>query len=144
MKKNLLISVLAMAAVICTGLITLPVRAGNQLKAPDQEITIAGKKPVKFNHQVHLDLQMVCGTCHHDDEHQPLSAEEIGGLETAAKLQCASCHNPDFKITELQNRKTIFHARCRDCHKKGLAGKNGPTDCNGCHTRKTKKAVEGC
>jgi hypothetical protein len=117
--------------------------AGETLKAPTAAISIEGKKPVTFDHQVHLKLGVACGQCHHDAKHQPRSAEAIGALAKGDELQCASCHNATFAKAELRERKEIFHTRCKECHKAGVNGKQGPTNCAGCHG-KAKKGVEGC
>lgn len=117
--------------------------AGGSMQAPTEPITIEGKKPVKFNHQTHLDLGVSCGQCHHDAGHQPRTAADIATLSGSEELSCASCHNSTFANPELQSRKDIFHARCKECHKTGINGKQGPTGCTACHG-KSKKAVEGC
>lgn len=117
--------------------------AGEALKAPAAAITIEGKKPVVFDHQIHLKLGVACGQCHHDAKHQPRTAEAIGALAKGDELQCASCHNDKFAKAELRERKDIFHARCKECHTAGINGKKGPTSCAACHG-KAKKAVEGC
>jgi hypothetical protein len=119
-------------------------QAGQPGAAPDQPITITGKKPVKFTHTTHLQLGIACAECHHDEQHAPRTAESIGALTDSTVLQCATCHNSDFAKPELQNRKTIFHANCKTCHQAGLNGKKGPTNCGGCHIKTSKKAVEGC
>lgn len=116
--------------------------AADPLTAPAGNITIAGKKPVTFDHQSHLKLGVTCGQCHHDAKHQPRTAEAIGQAK-AAELQCAACHNEKFAKPELRQSKDIFHARCKECHKAGVNGKQGPTNCAGCHGA-VKKAVEGC
>ena len=118
-------------------------QAGDPVKAPENTITIQGKKPVKFKHGVHLDLGIACGECHHDDKHQPRTAEGIGALADASTLKCVSCHNGDLANPKLQKAKDIFHTNCKSCHKAGVNGKNGPTKCSGCHVRK-KKTIEGC
>ncbi|NTV12804.1 MAG: cytochrome c3 family protein [Desulfobulbaceae bacterium] len=118
-------------------------QAAEPLPAPVGKITITGKKPVSFDHQIHLKLGVACGQCHHDAKHQPRSAEAIGALAKAGELQCATCHNDKFAKAELRQRKDIFHARCKECHQTGVNGKQGPTNCAGCHGA-NKKAVEGC
>lgn len=118
-------------------------QAGDPVSAPDKTITIKGKKPVKFKHTVHLDLGVTCGECHHDEKHEPRTAESIGALADSKSLECASCHNGDFANPKLQKPKDIFHANCKTCHKAGVDGKKGPTKCSGCHVKK-KKAIEGC
>ena len=72
-----------------------------------------------------------------------ITAEAIAAVQSSDTLKCATCHNSDFAVEKLQKRKTIFHANCKDCHKKEVNGKKGPTKCSGCHVKK-KKAVEGC
>ena len=119
------------------------VMAGNTFSAPEDVIKIEGKKPVKFKHTVHLELGVSCGECHHDSKHEPLTAELIGGMDSSEGLKCATCHNKNFAVPKLQKRKNIFHANCKECHKKGVNDKKGPTKCSGCHVKK-KKAVEGC
>ena len=116
------------------------VNAGNTLSVPDKVITIEGKKPVKFKHDVHMELGVSCGECHHDEKHVPRTAEDISGL-SAEDLKCATCHNSSFAVEKLQKAKAIFHANCKECHKKGAGGKKGPTKCSGCHVK--KKAIEG-
>lgn len=117
--------------------------AGETTKVPAGAVTIEGKKPVSFDHQIHLKLGVACGQCHHDAKHQPRTAEAIGTLTKTDELQCATCHNDKFAKAELRERKDIFHARCKDCHAAGVGGKKGPTNCAACHS-KAKKAVEGC
>ena len=119
-------------------------QANDPIKAPSEPITITGKKPVQFNHTSHLDIGIACADCHHDEQHSPRTAETIGAMPDRGALQCASCHNSDFANPELQKRKTIFHNNCKTCHKTGLNGKKGPTKCSGCHTKKKRKAIEGC
>ena len=121
------------------------------LQAPSAAITINGKKPVQFQHAVHLGLGLACGVCHHDATHQPLTAEAIGAKETAGDLSCGKCHNADFTNDKLRERKEIFHARCQGCHKVGVNDKKGPTTCTACHgtkdkaaTAAPKKKLEGC
>jgi hypothetical protein len=118
-------------------------QAGDPIQVPDKSITIKGKKPVKFKHNVHLDLGVTCGQCHHDDSHNPRTAETIGTMADSTALQCATCHNSDFANPKLQKAKDIFHANCKTCHKAGFNDKKGPTKCSGCHVKK-KRAIEGC
>ncbi|MCA1765219.1 MAG: cytochrome c family protein [Desulfobulbaceae bacterium] len=120
------------------------VQAEDPLKAPTEPITIDGKKPVQFDHAVHQELGVDCAECHHDGEHNPRTAENIAALSDSEVLQCATCHNEEFANPELQNRKTIFHANCRECHQEGVNGKKGPTKCSDCHVKKARKAIEGC
>lgn len=105
--------------------------------APAEEIIIKGeKKSAKFSHPVHLKLGVTCGQCHHDTNHQPLTAEDIAAMaDDKAQLQCVSCHNQDFAKAELQSMKDVFHARCRDCHKQGVDGRTGPSKCTDCHVK---------
>ncbi len=118
-------------------------RAAFALTAPQQTITIAGKKPVQFNHQLHLKLGLDCGVCHHDAKHQARSVKDIAALTDPAVLHCATCHNDSFANPHLRRAMDVFHARCRECHKAGINGKKGPTNCTACHT-KQRKAIEGC
>ncbi|MDW7773505.1 MAG: cytochrome c3 family protein [Desulfobulbaceae bacterium] len=119
------------------------VNADNAMQAPAEEIVIEGKKPARFSHPLHLEMGMDCGVCHHDQEHQPLTAEAIAALGDPGKLSCVSCHNSEHPDKDLQKAKDIFHANCKTCHEEGYEGKNGPTKCTDCHI-KTKKALEGC
>ena len=106
------------------------------LTAPEAEIVITGeKKSAKFSHQVHLDLGVACGQCHHDSKHEPLTEKDIAVMENGQQLSCVSCHNADFANTTLQSRKDVFHARCRECHKQGVNGKTGPSKCTACHVK---------
>lgn len=117
---------------------------GGGLRAPAGEITIEGKKPAAFKHDVHSSLGVECGQCHHDATHQPRSAEAIGAMTDPGELRCASCHNDTFANQDLRQRKDIFHARCKECHQSGYNDKKGPTKCSACHVQKKRKAVEGC
>ncbi|MDX1776004.1 MAG: cytochrome c3 family protein [Desulfobulbales bacterium] len=135
MKKTCLIALLALSVTwLFAG---APLSAEEKgLQAPAAEIIITGeKKSAKFSHPVHIKLELSCGTCHHDQEHQPLSDKDIAGLENGKQLRCASCHNKDFANEKLQTQKAAFHARCKDCHKEGVDGKKGPTKCTGCHVK---------
>lgn len=106
------------------------------LKAPESEIIIAGeKKSARFSHPVHLNLGVACGQCHHDIQHQALTDTDIAAMEDGQQLRCASCHNKDFSVQELQTIKDVFHARCKECHKQGVDGKTGPTKCTDCHVK---------
>ena len=107
------------------------------LKAPEEEIIIEGeKKSARFSHPVHLNLGLDCGQCHHGSDKQPLTDEDIAAMENNLQLRCASCHNKDFVNPKLQTPKAAFHARCKECHKKGVNDKKGPTKCTGCHVKK--------
>jgi len=103
--------------------------------APEEAITIDGKKPARFDHGVHIALTMNCGQCHHNSEHQPLTGEDIAALPDGAGLRCVACHNDSFANPDLQKAKDVFHGRCRDCHKQGYNGKTGPSGCNDCHIK---------
>lgn len=142
MKKKTLM-MLAMATMMALG----QTAAAGTLQAPNDAVTIDGKKPVQFQHKVHLGQGLECGACHHDATHQPLSAEAVGAKAAAADLQCVKCHNADFANEKLRERKDIFHARCQGCHKAGVNDKKGPTKCAACHGAKDKapkKKLEGC
>ena len=107
------------------------------LQAPEAEIIIAGeKKSARFSHPVHLNIGVDCGQCHHDSNHQPLTDKNIEAMDTSEQLFCASCHNKDFVNPKLKTPKAAFHARCKECHKQGVDGKQGPTKCTGCHVKK--------
>ncbi len=111
---------------------------------PAGKITIAGKRPVKFSHQVHSEkLKLDCATCHHDEKNQGRSLASIKKIADTGRLKCATCHNKKATIKP-SRRKTTFHNICRACHKKGYEGKHGPTKCVGCHGKRKRKAVEGC
>jgi len=134
----------ALFATITIGLWVGSGIADNPLQAPQEEVIIKGKKPARFPHTIHLDMGLECGLCHHDKEQNPLNAEAIASLEGPAKLSCVSCHNGDHANKDLQKAKDVFHARCKNCHKTGYEGKNGPTKCTNCHLKKKKKMIEGC
>jgi hypothetical protein len=140
LNKKIVATTIALAASVVW---TIAATTAEPLQAPKETITIAGKKPVNFNHQTHIDLGVTCGQCHHDANHQPRTAEDIAALSSGEELSCASCHNSNFPKPELQNPKDIFHANCKECHQAGFNGKQGPTKCTDCHT-KQQKAVEGC
>ena len=117
-----------------TGMVTAGESGG--LQTPAEEIIIGDKKPAKFDHKKHLELTITCGQCHHDSEHQPLTAETIAAMENGRKLACQSCHNADFANPKLNSKKLVFHANCKGCHKSGINDKKGPTKCTGCHIKK--------
>lgn len=146
MKKGNMMFGIGLAAMISIGLTAVVVSAEKSggLVVPDKVITIDGKKPAKFDHAVHVSQSMACGQCHHNKEHQPLTADDIAVIPDAKALKCVSCHNGSFANTELQKPKVIFHARCRDCHKAGYNDKKGPSSCKACHVKTKKRAIEGC
>lgn len=141
-KKWMGLGLAVLMAVVVVGLHDAAAQASG-LQAPADEIIIDGKKPAGFKHAPHIALGVACGQCHHDNEHQPRSAEAIGGMVDANELKCASCHNTEFANPELRERKDIFHARCKECHQTGYNDKKGPTQCGACHIKK-RKAIEGC
>jgi len=109
------------------------------LQSPIEEIVIEGnEKSARFAHSVHIRMELICGTCHHDANHKPYSQKAINVMENSNFLRCISCHNANFANWKLRSRKMAFHAHCKECHNKGLNGKHGPTKCNGCHIKKKK------
>ena len=112
--------------------------------APQQEITIAGRKPARFDHQKHLAQGMKCAVCHHNKDHNGLTAEDIKAMTDKKSLECLGCHNKSFAKADLQKPKDVFHARCRECHKAGYNGKTGPSNCSACHIKKERRKLEGC
>lgn len=145
MKKMMTGLVLSMGLLLAGSLTTATTVSAEEVLSPGAVITIDGKKPARFNHQTHLKLGVECGQCHHDGRHQPLSESAIAAMDSGEQLRCANCHNEKFTNTKLRKPKQIFHARCRDCHKTGVAGKKGPTKCNSCHiSGKPAKTIEGC
>ena len=144
MKKRVMIAGTMLAVALTLGLGTISTSGAGPLQGPEQEITIDGKKPAHFSHPTHVRLGVACGSCHHDGDHKPLTAEAIAALPEAKGLNCISCHNSTFANKALQKPKDVFHARCKECHQAGYAGKSGPTACTGCHVKQAKKAVEGC
>lgn len=144
MKKRVMIAGTMLAVALTLGLGTISISTAGPLRAPEKEITIAGKKPAHFSHPTHVKLGLSCGTCHHDGDHKPLTAETIATMADATGLKCLGCHNGSFSKTDLQKSKDVFHARCKECHQAGYEGKSGPTGCTDCHVKQAKKAVEGC
>ncbi len=143
MKTIMTQSTVLLAAVLVFTMGPVKVRAETGNVAPQEEITIKGKKPARFNHTTHLDLGLSCATCHHDADHKPRTAEDIGALADTAELKCVTYHNGDFTVPKLRKAKDVFHARCKSCHTEGYQGRKGPKKCNACHLKK-KKAYEGC
>ena len=86
MVKNTIIFIAVAAIAVSLGL--RGAQADGPLTAPDKGITIEGKKPVTFQHSVHLEAGVSCGECHHDSKHQPLRSEAIGMLTSPESLQC--------------------------------------------------------
>lgn len=145
MKKMMPGLFLTMGLMLAASLAPVAPVSAQGVTVPGTAITIEGKKPARFDHATHLKLGVDCGQCHHDANHQPLSEAGIAAMGSGEQLRCVTCHNGKFSNKKLQKPKQVFHARCRDCHKAGVAGKKGPTKCNGCHLRpKPSKAVEGC
>jgi len=144
MKKQMIAPAAVVAFAFSVFLGAGMVTAAEPAKAPQEEIIIDGKKPARFSHPTHLNLGLDCASCHHDQEHNPLSAEAIGGLSDAGALKCVSCHNSQHPNKDLQKAKDVFHAKCKDCHQEGFAGKKGPTTCTSCHLKKKTKGYEGC
>lgn len=143
MKKQIRLAGFFWSTAIASMLVVGLAYAGTAAKAPQEAIIIDGKKPAKFSHPTHLNMGLDCASCHHDKEHNPLSSEAIGALADTGALKCVSCHNNDHPNADLRKLKNVFHARCKECHAKGFAGKKGPTKCTSCHLKK-KKAYEGC
>lgn len=145
MQKMLTGLVLTMGLALSTLLVPTASLSAQEITAPGGEITIEGKKPARFDHQTHRKMKIDCGQCHHDAKHQPRTEADIAAMGNSEQLRCTSCHNKDFSNDKLRKPKQIFHARCRDCHKKGVAGKKGPTKCTSCHiSTKRPEVVEGC
>ena len=145
MKKMISGVMLGMGLLLAGSLTTATTVSAQGVAAPGAAITIDGKKPARFNHQTHLKLGVGCGQCHHDGKHQPLNEAAIAAMNSGEQLRCGNCHNDTFANDKLRKAKEIFHARCRDCHKAGVAGKKGPSKCNACHiSGKPAKTVEGC
>ena len=147
MRKNALTGIILTMGLAITTMLVVPTMSLSAPKTtvPEGEITIDGKKPARFDHQTHLKMKLDCGQCHHDAKHQPRDEAAIAAMANSDKLRCASCHNETFTNAKLQKPKQIFHARCRDCHKKGVGDKKGPTKCKGCHiSAKKSKVIEGC
>ena len=118
------------------GMVVVAIAAN--LQAPTEDIVIKGsKKSARFAHSLHIEIGLICGTCHHDANHEPLTRETISVMENSKPLRCNSCHNRDFPNPKLQTRKLTYHVRCKECHKKGYNDKNGPANCNGCHIKKS-------
>jgi hypothetical protein len=135
MKKIWLMVLLTVSATWFFAGISVGTEAAG-MKAPEAEIIIEGeKKSARFSHPVHLNLDVACGQCHHGSDHQPLTDKDIAVMENNMQLRCASCHNSEFADPKLQTPKAAFHARCKECHKQGVDGKQGPTKCTGCHVK---------
>ena len=142
MKNLLMRGGIVVGVLLLVGIWAPPVPAGENggLKMPTAEITIDGKKPARFDHVKHMAFKGVsCGQCHHDAEHQPLTEKKISEMPKGRQLACISCHDDGFKKKELRKKNSIFHARCKECHKTGVDGKPGPAKCNDCHIEKDKK-----
>ncbi len=144
MQKKMMLAATALAATLILGLGGFFTAAAEPLKAPAEQLIIAGKKPARFDHSVHLKMGLKCGTCHHDKDHQPLTAKAIAAMTNSSQLACMSCHSKSRPQMELQTKRDVFHARCRACHRQGYQGKNGPTNCSGCHLKRKRQPLEGC
>ncbi|MEW6426619.1 MAG: cytochrome c3 family protein [Thermodesulfobacteriota bacterium] len=139
--KGLVFAAAAMAMLVSAAKV---VASGEDGAYPQEEITISGKKPARFDHGKHIGLGLDCGACHHDANHEKLTAGAIAAMADKTGLQCTSCHNETFAKAELRERKNVYHGRCRECHQQGHEGRQGPTKCNDCHISAAKKKLEGC
>lgn len=128
------------------------------------EAYAAHEKPiVEFKHKSHTSefqekypdfFKNGCGTCHHDDEGQPLTELEAGDEVNA----CIECHSEPGEITrevrkqmqekdlsyeekkamEREYHAEALHDLCRGCHrnvKKENRDTVAPTTCMKCHTK---------
>lgn len=138
MKKSKILSGMGAIAVffICFVAHFAEADEGGGIKVPKEEMIIEGKKPARFNHQTHITLGVTCGECHHNADHQALSEADIAVIGNGRKLLCDSCHNKDFTTENLNSKKKVFHAKCKECHKTGFKGQTGPTKCVECHIEK--------
>ena len=107
-----------------------------EIGMPNEPITMEGPNPVEFDHVLHRSLEISCGECHHDSEHNPRRDVDIFAFADGKKLHCINCHNKDFANTFFQEREDIFHTNCKTCHAIGVNGNRGPRNCNGCHIKK--------
>lgn len=136
MRKGSIMRGAILSLVLVCGFGSLALAVAGGLKAPGEELIIeGGKRSARFSHPVHLAVPLDCAQCHHDGDHQPLDEAAIGAMENGLQLKCVSCHNDGFANEELRTEKAVFHARCKECHKNGVAGKTGPTKCNDCHVK---------
>ncbi len=138
MRKNVIIGCLCLSLMLAAG---AGLSYGSDEKSPGYppgEMVIEGKKPAHFNHEKHQKLGLACGTCHHDKDHKELTKEDIVSMENKGALKCVSCHNESFSNAKLNKAMSVFHANCKDCHKKGVEGKKGPAKCTDCHPKKKK------
>lgn len=142
--KQYLIAGAALFALVAGVAIQNGVAEEGKAIAPQQQITIAGRKPARFDHQKHLALGMKCAVCHHDKNHNGLTAEAIKAMADKKGLECVGCHNKNFPNANLRKPMDVFHARCRECHKAGYHGKIGPRSCRACHIQKERRRLEGC
>ena len=119
-----------------TGLLISCVTVQAGIGMPNEPITMEGPNPVEFDHVLHRSLEISCGECHHDNEHNPRRDVDIFAFADGKKLHCINCHNKDFANTFFQKREDIFHTNCKTCHAIGVNGNRGPRTCSGCHIKK--------
>jgi hypothetical protein len=106
------------------------------IEAPQEQITITGRRPAGYDHRPHLALGLKCGTCHHKSKDAPYSNEEVRELGDGSMLHCRSCHNDRrFSEAKLNKIKLIMHKLCKECHKTGVNGVKGPLECTACHKK---------
>lgn len=103
---------------------------------PKEPFNIGNSNPVIFDHSLHRKLEIPCGECHHDRDHNPRPVSNILSFSDGNVLRCRNCHNNEFENTYLQTRKDIFHINCRTCHAVGFEGNRGPRKCKACHIEK--------
>jgi len=109
---------------------------GSEIPADKDVIVFQGKTGnVTFLHKLHGGLEDVggldrveCSTCHHTYEGE--------GMPEA----CGNCHvrKKSDAIVDAPIRKTVFHYRCRGCHKYTVKeGKHAGPDkkCKLCHVK---------
>lgn len=139
MKKNFVVYCLSCAVVLASPLVSVVAGSENETPGyPKEEMVIEGKKPARFDHVKHLENGLSCGTCHHNKDHEEMAGEDIASMENTGQLQCVGCHNESFSNAKLNKAMSVFHAQCKECHKKGMDGKKGPTTCDGCHIKKAE------
>lgn len=100
-------------------------------------------EPVRFMHKAHASrLNGNCNECHHrvqKDKNDRIGEEIVfTDLDNRKPASCVSCHQyaNEKDAPDRPGLKGAYHEQCIGCHKKADSV-NAPTDCTGCHAKRT-------
>ncbi len=104
--------------------------------------------PVRFMHKAHASrLDGNCSVCHHrvqKDDNDRIGEElAFSDMDNRKPASCAACHQyPNETDAPMRpGLKGAYHEQCVNCHMES-ASENAPTDCTGCHAKRTPNHEE--